>query len=635
MNGKAKIRNMYGFQSSLPCLPLFLHILSWFLLFLFHKGIHGCPSVCLLCTGRQANCRGLGLTSIPKNFPKSTTLIYLSGNNISDIQLNELRNLQKLVVLYLDNSGILYVHSKAFADLKKLYYLHLNNNYIRYLDPGIFNGLSDLNYVYLQHNQITFLPRGLFRDLVAVQYLALQNNHLNALGTDTFTGMIGLHTLNLANNKISRISDSAFRHLNNLEHLYLENNSLAHIPSKAFRMLKNLKRLLLSNNPIESIPYFAFRGLNELQDLFLQNAKIKTISMNGFAGLYNLKQLILSNNVLEKIHSKMFAWLTHLMYLQLDRNKIVSIDNGTFEEMGTSLKVLNLAFNKLTVLQPNVLQPLVSLTHLQASYNPWNCDCNLLGLHNWLASSPFSVNIHCQNPPRLRGKPLHNLKWIEFKSCIATPTKATWGLISEPFVGTAQMQLSKLTTYNIYRKYFYNAHNDSLTNWAKSSSPAPEFLHEGYIASNLSNATPVVPILPIQIHEQLAPVNVTKGSNSVLPLDAAYVSLKSHFICQHEVEKLNRSFEILLAFFILACALIFVLIYKVVQLKLKMKRPENSAENAIEYYSCYQSARYSVTGPVQATSQNRISSSSDQMQIFKRAEPVCETQVILFEHSVL
>uniref|UniRef100_A0A8C8S4J3 LRRCT domain-containing protein n=1 Tax=Pelusios castaneus TaxID=367368 RepID=A0A8C8S4J3_9SAUR len=226
MTGKAKDRDMCGLQNSVPCIGVFLHILNCFLLLLLQKDVLGCPSVCQLCTGKQVNCRNLGLSSIPKNFPKTTVILYLSGNNISG----------------------------------------------------------------------------------------------------AFLGMISLQTLNLANNKISRISDTAFRHLGNLVYLYLE-----------------------------------------------------------------------------------------------DTNKIVSIGDNTFEKMG-SLKILNLASNNLTNLQPTVLKPLVSLIHLQANHNPWNCSCKLFGLRNWLASSSISVKIHCHSPPRMRGRPVHYIKRTEFTNCAITPT---------------------------------------------------------------------------------------------------------------------------------------------------------------------------------------------------------------------
>uniref|UniRef100_A0A8D2QFY4 Leucine rich repeat containing 70 n=1 Tax=Zonotrichia albicollis TaxID=44394 RepID=A0A8D2QFY4_ZONAL len=342
---KAKDRDMCVLQSSSSCPGAFLYIFNCFLWLLLQKEAFGCPSACQLCTGRQVSCRNAGLSRIPWNLPKTTILVYLSGNNISHVTPNDLRGFLKLAALHMDNSSILYVHPKAFVELPKLCYLHLN----------------------------TFLPRGLFSDLLSVRYLTLQRNRLSVLGSGTFWGMISLQTLNLANNKISRISDAAFHHLENLTYLFLEGNNLPLVPSNAIGRLKNLERLSLSHNPIGSIQSFAFKGLNKLKYLSLKNVKLKCVAVNGFFGLNNLSQLVLSYNNLEMINSGTFTLLTNLMYLQLDRNRIGSIGNGTFEKMGRSLKVLNLAFNNITELQPEVLKPLVSLTHLQVYANPWNC----------------------------------------------------------------------------------------------------------------------------------------------------------------------------------------------------------------------------------------------------------------------
>uniref|UniRef100_A0A8C9FUZ3 LRRNT domain-containing protein n=2 Tax=Phasianidae TaxID=9005 RepID=A0A8C9FUZ3_PAVCR len=65
---------MCGLQSFSPCTGAFLHLLSGFLLLLLQKEVLGCPAVCQLCTGRQVTCRNLGLSSIPRNFPKTTIL---------------------------------------------------------------------------------------------------------------------------------------------------------------------------------------------------------------------------------------------------------------------------------------------------------------------------------------------------------------------------------------------------------------------------------------------------------------------------------------------------------------------------------------------------------------------------------
>ncbi|KAM6105260.1 LOW QUALITY PROTEIN: leucine-rich repeat-containing protein 70 [Pterocles gutturalis] len=643
MSEKAKDRDMCGLQSSPPCLGSLLYILNCFLLLLLQKEALGCPAACQLCTGRQVSCRNLGLSSIPQNFPKTTILVYLSGNNISHVTPNELRGLQKLAALYMDNSSISYVHPKAFVELSKLCYLHLNNNNIKRLDPGIFEGLFSLHCLYLQNNHIAFVPRGLFSDLLSVRYLTLQRNHLRVLGSGTFLGMLSLQTLNLANNKISRISDSAFYHLENLAYLFLEGNNLTIVPSNAIGRLKNLERLSLSHNPIGSIHAFAFKGLNKLRYLSLKNVKLKCIAVNGFFGLNNLSQLILSYNDIENINSSTFTLLNNLMYLQLDRNKITSIGDDTFEKMGQSLKILSLAFNNITELQPEVLKPLVSLTHLQLNYNPWNCSCKMLGLLNWLVSSPISVKIHCQNPMSVRGRPLHYIKWTRFADCsgpTASP-ETTWSLGSvgvHHSTTTLQVAWHSGNRHNTFEQFerFVNPETKYVAFWEGTAAMSANLLpYEENAAEIPSQATTELSTLPVQIPARIIPVTRTVEEEGLFTTDAAPVSLEKS-ACTQEVEKLNQAFDILLAFFILACAVILFLTCKIIQFRQKLKVLENSGEKRIEYYGFYQPGRYNITEPVQSLTQNSVGRSElDQIRLLKRTASEGQAQVILFEHSSL
>ncbi|KAM4878814.1 leucine-rich repeat-containing protein 70 [Sylvia borin] len=641
MSKKAKNRDMCVLQSSTPCPGAFLYIFNCFLLLLLQKEAFGCPSACQLCTGRQVSCRNAGLSSIPWNLPKTTIFVYLSGNNISHVTPNDLRGLQKLAALYMDNSSILHVHPKAFVELPKLYYLHLNSNNIKRLDPGIFEGLSNLHCLYLQNNQITFLPRGLFSDLLSVRYLTLQRNRLSVLGSGTFWGMISLQTLNLANNKISRISDSAFHHLENLAYLFLEGNNLTLVPSKAIGKLKNLERLSLSHNPIGSIQPFAFKGLNKLRYLSLKNVKLKCVAVNGFFGLNNLSQLILSYNDLENINSSTFSLLNSLMYLQLDRNKIASIDNGTFEKMGQSLKVLNLAFNNITELRPEVLKPLVSLTDLQVHSNPWNCSCKMLALLNWLASSSVSAKIHCQDPQSLRGRPLHYMKWAWFSNCVGP--SASPG--SAPSLGSTGARHGATTVLMAWHKgsrhntlqQFVTAETKNTAFWegatAKSSIPLP---YEEYAVEMPSQAPTVLPTLPAQIPAETTSTNRSVEEEWLFTTDPAPVSLKTTLIFAQQVEKLNQAFDILLAFFILACVVILFLTCKIIQFRQKLKALENSGEKSIEYYGFYQPGRYNITDSVQSLTRKSVEHSElDQIRLLKRTASESQAQVILFEHSSL
>ncbi|XP_039945686.1 leucine-rich repeat-containing protein 70 [Hirundo rustica] len=641
MSKKAKDRDMCVLQSSPPCPGAFLYIFNCFLLLLLQKEVFGCPSACQLCTGRQVSCRNAGLSSIPWNLPKTTILVYLSGNNISHVTPNDLRGLQKLAALYMDNSSILYVHPKAFVELPKLCYLHLNSNNIKRLDPGIFEGLSNLRCLYLQNNQIAFLPRGLFTDLPSVRYLTLQRNRLNVLGSGTFWGMISLQTLNLANNKISRISDSAFHHLENLAYLFLEGNNLTLVPSNAIGRLKNLERLSLSHNPIGSIQPFAFKGLNKLRYLSLKNVKLKCVSVNGFFGLNNLSQLILSYNDLENINSSTFTLLNNLMYLQLDRNKIASIGDGTFEKMGQSLKVLSLAFNNITELQPEVLKPLVSLTHLQVHSNPWNCSCKMLALLNWLASSSVSAKIHCQNPQSMRGRPLHSVKWAWFSNCTgraASPGSAlSWGSLGVRRSATTLLMAWHKGSRHYTLEQSVTAETKYIAFWegttVTSSTP---LLYEEYAVEMPSQAATVSPTVTVQILGETTPTNRNVEEGRLFTTDPAPVSLKTTLICTQQVEKLNQAFDILLAFFILACAVILFLTCKIIQFRQKLKVLENSGEKSIEYYGFYQPGRYNITDSVQSLTRKSVEHSElDQIRLLKRTASESQAQVILFEHSSL
>ncbi|KAM8961169.1 leucine-rich repeat-containing protein 70 [Pelodytes ibericus] len=598
----------------------------YFLLLLLQRHMFCCPTVCHICTGRQVNCRNLGLTTVPRNLPNTTSLIYLNGNNITHIRANEFSELEKLSVLYLDNSNVCYISPAAFAPLKKLYYLYLGDNSIKLLHPGAFEGLSDLSILHLQNNSIEFLPQGLFSQLKAVRYLSLQRNHLCAVNNDTFLGLISLRALNLSNNNISQISGSAFRHLEGLENLYLEGNHLKQVPSKALESLKHLKRLSLSNNPLGTLHKSAFKGLDSLQYLFLVNSNIQAIQDESFYGISNLKQLILSQNELETLNSKTFTYLNHLMYLQLDRNGIGTISDNTFEEMGASLKVLNLAFNNLTFLGPKVLQPLVSLTHFQANFNPWDCGCAVLGIRNFLLSSSFTFSIHCQNPSRLRGRPMRNIKLTEFEDCLTTNA-------------SPETKAHELTTGAI------NSHMKSATYtwWSDASSVSEEgiFTPTATTFSDLTSHeippnTTNLALDNMEIPEELTPVNLTRDVGSQLPPAIITVSLKPIVICQQQVEKANQSFHILLVFFVLSCAVIIFLSVTIIQLKRKLLTPENQVDNVLEYYSCYQSGRYQMTDPIRIAPPNLPQGHEvNLIRPFKQPTPEIQTQVILFEHSVL
>ncbi|KAM9102764.1 leucine-rich repeat-containing protein 70 isoform 1-T1 [Sarcophilus harrisii] len=283
-------------------------------------------------------------------------------------------------------------------------------------------------------------------------------------------------------------------------------------------------------------------------------------------------------------------------------------------------------------LHPRVLKPLSSLIHLQANYNPWNCSCKLLSLRDWLTSLANTLNICCQNPPSMCGRALHYIKSTEFADCLTSPTNGSpaWAIESLQIHHKSialMMAWHKLATFG---KHFEKSETESVTFRGRVLTSTPNRFFQEHAFENPSETT----TLSVQI--QLNPVNLSVENSSDPSTNAISLTQETVFICTQEVEKLNQAFDILLVFFILACVVIIFLICKIIQFRQKLKTQENSGEHKLEYYSFYQSARYSVTEPFCARAQNPLGRTvMEQVGLPKQIMPENQAQVILFEHSAL
>lgn len=230
------------------------------------------------------------------------------------------------------------------------------------------------------------------------------------------------------------------------------------------------------------------------------------------------------------------------------------------------------------------------------------------------------------------GTALCYIKWTDITNCTLPSTNISraWAVKSLHIhheTTALMMAWHKVTTRG---NHLETTVTESIAVWERiRASSASRVFQENTFGNALETTT----VLPVQI--QLTPVNLNLEKNSALPTDASSVSGKTSLICTQEVEKLNEAFDILLAFFILACVLIFFLIYKVIQFKQKLKALENSVENRLEYYSIYQSARYNVPTSICNTSPNSLESPGLQQIELKQIVSDHEAQVILFEHSAL
>ncbi|GLV20127.1 kekkon 4 [Carabus blaptoides fortunei] len=98
-------------------------------------------------------------------------------------------------------------------------------------------------------------------------------------------------------------------------------------------------------------------------------------------------------------------------------NEIELIEPGTFRNVPL-LSHIDLGRIKLRYLDQSVVQSFSTVSHFYLHDNPWNCDCNLLVLHDLFSKVQLSSNGQmpkCESPGELRGKRWEDLSSDEFK----------------------------------------------------------------------------------------------------------------------------------------------------------------------------------------------------------------------------
>lgn len=178
----------------------------------------------------------------------------------------------------------------------------------------------------------------------------------------------------------------------------LENNNFQILPSKVFqeRGLINLQKIFLSNCTLGMIAQDAFHQLNHLVELDLGQNLLTSVPSESFRNLLNVRRLLLRQNPIKTLRESNFVSLNKLEHLDLSYCQIDQIEPGSFKGV-PHLKSLKLNNNRLTTLTPNVFVDIPPLYTIALEHNPWNCDCELRPLHQWI-----SVNNMLLEPPQCK-----------------------------------------------------------------------------------------------------------------------------------------------------------------------------------------------------------------------------------------
>uniref|UniRef100_A0A663DKF9 Slit homolog 2 protein n=1 Tax=Aquila chrysaetos chrysaetos TaxID=223781 RepID=A0A663DKF9_AQUCH len=423
-----------------------------------------CPTACT-CSNNIVDCRGKGLTEIPTNLPETITEMCYQ---VAAVKFSS----GKWKLLKSQNHIVYAFHNGGFVCFIISWYSVLYGNKITELPKGLFEGLFSLQLLLLNANKINCLRVDAFQDLHNLNLLSLYDNKLQTIAKGTFSPLRAIQTLHLAQNPF--ICDCHLKWLADYLHTNpietsgarctsprrLANKRIGQIKSKKFRCsgTEDYRSKLsgdcfadlacpekcrcegttvdCSNQKLNKIPdhipqYTAelrlnnnefsvleatgiFKKLPQLRKINLSNNKITDIEEGAFDGASGVNELLLTSNRLESVRHKMFKGLESLKTLMLRSNRVSCVGNDSFTGL-SSVRLLSLYDNQITTVAPGSFDTLHSLSTLNLLANPFNCNCHLAWLGDWLRKKRIVTgNPRCQKPYFLKEIPIQDVAIQDF-----------------------------------------------------------------------------------------------------------------------------------------------------------------------------------------------------------------------------
>ncbi|XP_058478509.1 nyctalopin [Solea solea] len=383
--------------------------------------VRACPASCSCSQEKSCSvlCDRSALAELPREFPCEAASINLDKNRLK------------------------FLSERAFGTLPSLRSLSLDHNNISFITPGAFKGLANLVELKMAHNEyISYLHTRTFTGLKKLVRLDLSDCNLFNIPDRIFIEQTALRELLCFQNKFRRIP-GAFRGMENLTHIYLERSKIEAVAYNSLLGLSSLRYLNLQENRINVIHDQAFQDLVRLENFYLNDNLLSDLPRLAFKGLVRLKMLNLGGNQLTNVSRTWFSDLVELEILFLDRNQLLSIEEGTFENL-TSLMTLHLNSNNLTSLPFPVFQPIYFLGRLYLFRNPWECDCALQWLKEWMENYRLVRDVPCASPSSVAGLDLSEVVFSRVNDTCVDPAELNLTTVSPDVESTTENRFNSL-----------------------------------------------------------------------------------------------------------------------------------------------------------------------------------------------
>ncbi|CAD7090423.1 unnamed protein product [Hermetia illucens] len=367
--------------------------------------------------------------------------MFVGSENIESISFadNQLESLPSeifasqthLMDLGLSRNRITKLPDDVFNSTVSLRSLCLSYNKLENITRHIFRNLHNLHQLDLSHNKLHSIDLHAFRGTPKLRIIKASNNQLS-----------------LFSSGFEEDEKSPFEVLSELQELDLRNNRIIHIPGDWIHSLSNLRNLDISYNPVTCnctlFPFVQYLNRSNHDEFGKHPQTSATKSYCSESGelnswsltSLNYKQLVCQH---KPCPSKCICWVhydqtvfvycsssnltrvpplhdvpklkTKSIVLHIANNNITtlpdnhfpgyslvselyasnnSISHFTEPNIPINLQVLDLSNNILTGINTSVLERIKQTnqtSHLYLGHNPWECNCNTLGLLSFIRAN--------------------------------------------------------------------------------------------------------------------------------------------------------------------------------------------------------------------------------------------------------
>ena len=210
-------------------------------------------------------------------------------------------------------------------------------------------------YNFNLNNKLCFwqaqFPLEHFRKLRIVRD-ADQKSEITSLPDGIF-GPITFEEIYMSNNQLKTIGDNVFQNMNvTLRIVQISFNEIKQFPFDHMSSFTKIVKLVLSNNKLTLMANLNSKTLSYID---LNNNVGLYFSGEEFIGAPNLSVIRLHNIGMEHVSPNLFVSQKKASSVDLSNNHIEALETDSFHFEGSTLKSLNLEYNKIVSLDPETI----------------------------------------------------------------------------------------------------------------------------------------------------------------------------------------------------------------------------------------------------------------------------------------